>query len=169
MADRVLVAYASKYGATEGIAEKIGEILREEGLEVDVLQAKQVGDLTQYDAFVIGSAVYIGQWRKEASNFLKKNENLIAGKPVWLFSSGPLGEGDAIELMEGWQYPTQLQPVIDRIKPRDTTVFSGSADTNKMNFFERFIIRMVKAEFGDFRDWHSIESWTKTIAGELKK
>ena len=169
MAEKVLVVYASKYGATTGIAEKIGETLREEGLQVDVLQAKKVGDLTQYDAFIIGSAVYMGQWRKDAANFLKNNENLLAGKPVWLFVSGPTGKGDATELMQGWLYPGKLKPVIEAIKPRDIGVFHGNIDVSKLNFFERFIIRMVKAEFGDFRDWHSIDTWAKTIADEQKK
>ncbi len=169
MADKVLVAYASKHGATKGIAEKIGEVLREEGLQVDVLQAKQVGDLAQYDAFVIGSAVYMGQWRKDAVNFLKNNLTILTGKPVWLFVSGPTGKGDATELMQGWLYPGKLKPVVEAIKPRHIGVFHGIIEMNKLNFFERFIIRMVKAEFGDFRDWHSIESWAKTITADLKK
>lgn len=169
MADKVLVAYGSKYSATAGIAEKIGEILCEEGLQVDVLQAKQVGDLAQYDAFVIGSAVYMGQWRKEVSSLLKKNEEPLSAKPVWLFSSGPVEEGDPVKLAEGWSIPKSLQPIIDRIQPHDTTVFHGAIDINKLNFFEKLIGRMLKITVADYRDWDSIAAWAKTIAGELKK
>ena len=43
---RVLVAHATKYGAAAGIAEKIGAVLREAGLGVDVLPVDRVGDLT---------------------------------------------------------------------------------------------------------------------------
>jgi menaquinone-dependent protoporphyrinogen oxidase len=169
MAGKILVAYASKHGATADIAEKIGQLLSQEDLDADVMPANQVVDVTQYDAFIIGSASYIGQWRKEASKFLGTNEKLIAGRPVWLFSSGPTGEGDAVELMKGWRFPERLQPIIDRIKPRDIAIFHGSIDIKKLSFFEKLIVRAVKAPIGDFRDWDSITSWTKSIAGELKK
>ncbi|MFC1921369.1 flavodoxin domain-containing protein [Chloroflexota bacterium] len=169
MAEKVLVVYGSKYGATAGIAEKIGAILREEGLQVDVLQADHTGDLTQYDAFVIGSAVYMGQWRKEVSSIIKNNEKLFVGKPVWLFSSGPVEEGDPVKLAEGWSLPKSLQPVTDRIKPRDITIFHGAIDVNKLNFLEKLIGRMLKITVADYRDWDAITNWTKNIAGELKK
>jgi len=57
--DQVLVAYASKHAATAGIAEKIGQVLREAGLPADVLPAGRVRDLTPYRAVVLGSAVYM--------------------------------------------------------------------------------------------------------------
>lgn len=101
MAVTVLVAYASKYGATAEIAEKIGQLLRQEDLQADVLPVNRVGNLTQYKAVIIGSAVYIGKWRKEVVKFLRTNEKLLAERSVWLFSSGPTGEGDPVELMKG--------------------------------------------------------------------
>ena len=71
METRVLVVYATKYGATAGIAEKIGQVLQEAGLSVDVQPADQAGDPTAYQAVVLGSAVYVGRWRKEAARYLK--------------------------------------------------------------------------------------------------
>ena len=38
----ILVAYASKYGATAEIAEKIGEVLRQSSLDVSVLSVEKV-------------------------------------------------------------------------------------------------------------------------------
>ncbi|NIV37101.1 MAG: flavodoxin, partial [Anaerolineae bacterium] len=113
--EKILVAYATKYGATAEIAERIGQVLREAGLEADVQAADRAGDLGQYGAVVLGSAVYIGQWRKEAARFLKENETTLVEKPVWIFSSGPTGEGDVEELMSGWSFPGRLQPIADRI------------------------------------------------------
>lgn len=110
MDNQVLVAYASKYGATAEIADKIGQVLRQAGLQADVLPTRRVSDLTPYQAVVLGSAVYIGKWRKEAVKFLQANEVVLAEKPVWLFSSGPTGEGDPLELTEGWRLPEKLQP-----------------------------------------------------------
>ena len=95
MDSQILVAYATKYGATEEIAEKIGQVLRQAGLSADVLPAEHVSNLSPYKAVVLGGAVYVGRWRKNAATFLKANEKVLAEKLVWLFSSGPTGEGDA--------------------------------------------------------------------------
>ena len=144
-------------------------MLRQKGLEVDVSPVGSAGDPASYQAVVLGSAAYIGQWRKEAVKFLSANEKSLAGKPVWIFSSGPTAEGDPIELVKGWRFPEKLKPVIDNIKPRDITVFHGVLDINKMNFIEKFMINKVKAPLGDFRDWDSIIAWATMIAGELGK
>jgi menaquinone-dependent protoporphyrinogen oxidase len=165
---KVLVAYATKYGATAEIAEKIGEVLQQAGLQADVQPADRVSDLSAYRGVVLGSAVYIGRWRKEATNFLKTNEQALAGKSVWLFSSGPTGEGDALELVQGWRLPGKLQPIADRIGPRDIAVFHGASDVNKLNFIERWMLNRVKAPVGDFRDWEAIAAWATTIADDLR-
>ena len=166
---RVLVTYATKYGATAEIAEKIGQVLRGAGLQADVLPADRAGDLSPYKAVVLGSAVYIGQWQKKAATFLRANETALAERPVWLFSSGPTGEGDPVQLMKGWRFPTSLQPIADRIHPRDIAVFHGAADPKKMNFIERWMIKNVKAPMGDLRDWSVINAWASGIAGALQR
>lgn len=168
MAKKVLVAYGTKYGATSEIANKIGELLRKENIQTDILPAGSAGDLSQYRAFVIGSAVYIGQWRKDAVSLVSKNVDLLSANPVWLFSSGPTGKGDVNDLMKGWKYPGKLKSAIERIKPRGIAIFHGAADEKKLNFFLRFILKRVKAPTGDFRDWEMITVWAKKIAGELK-
>jgi menaquinone-dependent protoporphyrinogen oxidase len=169
MEKRVLVAYATKYGATAEIAERIGEVLRKAGLTADVLPAERVGDVTPYQAVVLGSAVYIGRWQKHAANFLKANEKVLAERPVWLFSSGPTGEGDPVKLTQGWRFPKALQPIVDRIQPRDIAVFHGDVNVEKLNFFEKWMIKNVKAPFGDFRDWGAIASWATAVAHALKE
>ncbi len=166
---RVLVAYASKYGASGEIAEKIGQVLRQAGLQTDVSSVNRVGDLTQYKAVVLGSAIYMGQWRKEVGKFLKTNEKLLAERPVWLFSSGPMGKGDPVQLTKGWRFPKSQGPIIERIRPRDIAIFHGMLDMKKLNFFERLVVRIIRGPVGDFRDWDAIASWAAGIAGELRK
>ena len=166
---QVLVAYATKYGATAEIAEEIGQVLRQAGLRTDVLPADGVSDLNPYKAVVLGSAVYIGKWRKEAATFLEANEKALAERPVWLFSSGPTGEGDPVTLTQGWSFPGALQPIADRIRPRDIALFHGLLDLKKLNLVEKLMIKNVKAPVGDFRDWDTITSWAAAIAEALNK
>jgi menaquinone-dependent protoporphyrinogen oxidase len=168
MATQVLVAYATKYGATAGIAEMIGQVLQEAGLDVDVKQVDQAGDPTAYQAVVLGSAVYIGRWRKEAARYLQAHEKALAQRPVWLFNSGPLGEGDAAELAGDLGFPKGLRPIADRIQPRDIVVFHGAVDLQKLNPLERWMFKNVKSPIGDFRDWDAIDAWATGIAEELK-
>jgi menaquinone-dependent protoporphyrinogen oxidase len=169
METRVLVAYGAKYGATAEIAEKIGQVLQEAGLALDVKPADQAGNPQSYAAVVLGSAVYMGRWRKEAETFLQVHEKALAERPVWLFSSGPLGEGDPVHLAEGFGFPSGLQPIADRIRPRDIAIFHGAVDMKKLNPFERMMFRMAKSPGGDSRDWDAIAAWAAGIAAALKE
>jgi menaquinone-dependent protoporphyrinogen oxidase len=163
------VAYATKYGATAEIAEKIGEVLRSQGLQAEVQPADRAADPGSYTAAILGSAIYAGQWRKEAVTFLETNEQTLSGMPVWFFSSGPTGEGNPVELVKGWRFPDGQRPLADRIEPRDMAVFHGVIDGEKVNFAEKLIIKVLKAPFGDFRDWEAITAWATTIADELNQ
>jgi menaquinone-dependent protoporphyrinogen oxidase len=168
MNEKILVAYASKYGATQEIAEAIAGQLHQAGLTVDVCPADEVDSLKDYQSVVLGSAVYAGQWRKEAVIFLKTYEPILSEMSVWFFSSGPTGEGDPIKLMKGWRFPEALQALADRIKPCDIAFFHGVLDTKKMNWAEILLVKGLKAPLGDFRDWDAIQVWAKQIADTLK-
>lgn len=168
MDNKVLVTYATKYGATAEIAEYIGQTLRNTGLQVDVQSVKQVRNVEPYSAVILGSAVYIGAWRKEAVKFLQLHELELAKIPVWLFSSGPTGEGDPVQLLQGWLFPKGLQPIINRMQPRDVVVFHGKVDETKANAIDKWMIKQVKSPVGDFRDWDAISAWAQKIAQTLQ-
>jgi menaquinone-dependent protoporphyrinogen oxidase len=167
MEKKILVTYASKYGATAEITERIAQVLNQAGLQTDLMPVKQVRDLDCYDAIILGSAVYIGRWRKDAVKFLKANRKKLTERLVWLFSSGPSGEGDPVELLNGWRFPPKLQSIADTIQPQSITVFHGNVDMAKLSLIEKNILSNVRAPVGDFRDWAAIESWAKSIAETL--
>jgi menaquinone-dependent protoporphyrinogen oxidase len=169
MSDKVLVAYGSKHGMTAEIAERIAEVLRGQGIEADVASADRAGAPAGYRAVVLGAGVYAGMWRRQAAKYLKAHEAELTAMPVWLFSSGPTGAGDLEKLLSGWTFPAGLRPVAERIKPRGIVVFRGAFDAARANFFERWIMKKVKAETGDFRDWAAIEAWAAEIAKALKE
>lgn len=164
MDKKILVAYGSKRGSTAEIAEKIGETIRQTGLQVDVLDAGTVKDLTPYNKIILGSSVYIGLWHKNAVLFLKNNIEILEKAPVWLFICGPTGSGNPIDQMDGYLYPKSLQPLIERIHPRAITCFGGKLVLKMLNPFEKWIIKKVKAPEGDFRDWQVVESWANEIS-----
>jgi menaquinone-dependent protoporphyrinogen oxidase len=167
MTNPIVIAYATKYGATEEIAAKIGDTLKQASMSVEVLPADQVKDTAAYSAIVLGSAVYAGMWRKEAFDFLETDEAWLSDRPVWLFSSGPTGEGDASQIIKGWRFPEAQQPIADRIKPHDVAFFHGFINLKKLDLADKLIVKGIKAPTGDFRDWNVIAAWATGIAEAL--
>jgi menaquinone-dependent protoporphyrinogen oxidase len=165
----VLIVYASKYGATRGIAEKIAEVLRNEGLEAVLAEAGEKLDPAAYRAILVGSAVYIGKWQKKAVQFLKRHETVLAGKMTWFFSSGPTGEGDPVTILQGWEFPQALKEISERIRPAGIALFHGAVDMEKLSGLHRFMVKKINAPTGDFRDWKQISEWAAGIAAEIKK
>jgi menaquinone-dependent protoporphyrinogen oxidase len=164
----VLVTYASRSGSTTEIAEKIAEVLRSKGENVTIGPVAGVKDLNPYSAVVLGSAVYMGHWMREAVEFLEHHEAALATRPVWIFSTGPTGPGDPVERLHGWRFPEAQQPIADRIKPQDTVLFHGKIDIQDLNFGEKIMIRALGAPTGDFRDWNAITGWAEGIARVLR-
>jgi len=165
---KLLVTYASKYGSTVEIAQVIGEELHKRHYEVEVKSVDDVDSLVGYDAFVIGSALYAGGWMKSAARFLRSNQEVLAGHPVWLFSSGPTGQGDPNQIMDGWTFPEDLQTVLEEIKPKDVILFHGKIDPDRLSATERMIIQSVNATVGDYRDWLVVRGWARRIDLGLK-
>lgn len=160
---RIIVASASKHGSTEGIAEAIAERLRQLGNDATAVRVGDLDDLDGVEAVVLGSAVYAGSWMKDAIEFVDANAEKLAGMPVWLFSSGPLGT----EVHDEEEQPRQLAELSRRLQPHDHRVFFGALDIGKLGFGERMMVKAVKAPEGDFRDWPAISGWTDEIAREL--
>jgi len=166
---KVLVAYASKYGSTAEIARRIARVLKGDGHKVQLLDTGNVDQIDKFDAVVLGSAVYAGQWRKSAVELILSHESSLSGIPIWLFSSGPTGEGDPQEIMNGWNFPDSLQAAASRIQPRDKAFFHGVLDSDQLSLPEKLIVKGLGAPLGDFRDWEHIEAWAEAIAKFLSE
>jgi menaquinone-dependent protoporphyrinogen oxidase len=170
----VLVAYASKYGATRGVAERLADRLRAAGLEAQAQPVTAVSDLSGYSALVIGGAAYLGHWLKEATEFVRRNEAVLATAPVWLFSSGPLGteptDAPGREA-RGATEPKEFVELKETIKPIGSRVFFGALDPGRLGFRDRALRTLPAGRAllpeGDFRDWPDIDAWAARIADEL--
>ncbi|UNX53930.1 flavodoxin domain-containing protein [Georgenia sp. TF02-10] len=157
----VLVSAASRHGATAEIAEAIGRTLAEAGHAVDVRPPADVTDLAGVDAVVLGSAVYAGSWLAPARELVDRLGAELATRPVWLFSSGPLGDPPmpAEEI--------DVSALVRATGARDHRVFPGALDKHKLPFAERAIVRGLRAPMGDFRDFAAVAEWARGIAAEL--
>jgi menaquinone-dependent protoporphyrinogen oxidase len=163
--ERILVAYASKHGSTAEIAERIGERLRDAGHDVDVRPAGSIGDLEPYDAVVLGSAVYMARWNRDARRLLTRRSKQLAERDVWLFSSGPVGE--ETDGAERWTTPKLVTKMLPRIGAHEHVVFGGRVPTDPRNFVERAMLKNTPPELQDRRDWQEIDNWGKWIGETL--
>jgi menaquinone-dependent protoporphyrinogen oxidase len=159
---RVLVTAATKYGATAEIAQAIAETLGDRGLEATVLAPEQVEGVDGYDAVVLGSAVYAGHWLKPARELIERHAAALAGQPVWLFSSGPVGDPPKPE-----EDPVDVAEIFGLTNAREHRVFAGKLVRKQLSFPERAIASALRVPEGDFRDWTEIRQWAAQIADAL--
>ena len=161
MAPRVLVTYASKHGSTQEVAERTAFSLDQLGVSVDVRPMNQVDAIDGYDGVVIGSAIYIGRWMKPANEFVERVLPALAGRRVWLFSSGPLGDQAETD-------PPGIAKLATSLKFVDHRLFPGALRKERLSLVERALVKGVKAPYGDFRDWTEIDAWAAAIARGLE-
>jgi menaquinone-dependent protoporphyrinogen oxidase len=182
----VQVVYASRHGGTAGIAERIGDELRAAGASVVVADASAQPAPNGFDAYVVGSGVYLGSWLREGVDFLERNAAILAERPVWLFCSGPLPHSSKTVESEdpltralgpregpGSGGRKRIDAIASAIHPREHRVFLGAFDpTDSPKSLQERLVRMLPAAkrvlpAGDFREWDAIEAWARGIAADV--
>lgn len=157
---KILIVVASKHGSTREIAEAMGEEMRAAGHEADLFDAGEAPPPHEYDGVIVGSAVYMGRWMAEAQTYVEAHSAALKELPVWLFSSGPLGD----EYPEGMGIPENIEELMTLTGAQEHEVFVGKLDKSELGLGERLVTRAVKAPAGDFRDWKAIRRWARLIA-----
>jgi menaquinone-dependent protoporphyrinogen oxidase len=161
---KVLVAVASKHGATTEIGQVIESSIRSGGLEVELRRIDEVTTLAPYDAVVIGSGVYSGHWMRPAREFVEIHEGDLKQLPLWFFSSGPVG--DPPKPLEN---PAEVAELVKRLGARGHRLFPGRIEASDLGISERALVALVRAPDGDFRPWSDIATWAESIATQLKE
>jgi menaquinone-dependent protoporphyrinogen oxidase len=165
----VLVTAASREGSTLDIAEAIAARLREQGFEVTVAAPDSVAELHPYDVVIIGSAVYAGRWLDGARDFVVRHRRELAQRPVWLFSSGPVGPPGSRLARAVAAAPADLAPILEATAARGHQVFGGKVGRGRVPPSRRLLLRLVPQLAGDWRDWGAIEAWADEIATALAR
>lgn len=159
---RVLVAVGSKHGATMEIGAAIAAVLAEHGLHPAVASTGDSERPNDYDAAVLGSAIYAGHWMKSALAYVERHAEALAAMPVWLFSSGPVGDPPRPD-----EEPVDVAEVVEATGALDHRIFAGKLDKGALSFGERAIALAFRAPEGDFRNWDAIRLWAEEVAGKL--
>jgi len=129
-----------------------------EGLEVELRSIAELADVAGFDAFVLGSSIYTGHRNKEAVAFMRRNQALLKGHSVWLFSSGPIGDQERVE-------PVELADLKAVVSVREHKLFGGAVKVDQMSFSERRLAKAMKVS-GDNREWPAIDAWSDQIRVE---
>jgi menaquinone-dependent protoporphyrinogen oxidase len=160
---KILVTAATRHGSSREVATLIAGILEDAGIETDVLEPDDVMSLAGYDAAVIGSGVYMGRWLDPARQLIARCHGEFAGRRVWLFSCGPLGEPAKPE-----SEPVDVEPLRMATGAIDHRVFPGRLVKSELGFAEKVVVAGVRAPYGDYRPWDEITTWAREIANRLR-
>jgi menaquinone-dependent protoporphyrinogen oxidase len=159
---RALVAYASKYGSTGGVADAIGKELCSMEVAADVLLIKNVSDISSYQAVVIGSAIYMGKWMSEAVDFIKKNRDVLRQVPVAYFLvCMTLSQPTEKKYAEVLSYMDPILKAVPEIKPVGIGTFAGALHYDNLSWLNKKILKSKGSPEGDFRDWSAIRAWAR--------
>jgi menaquinone-dependent protoporphyrinogen oxidase len=163
----VLVTAASQQGSTHEIAETVGRTLRTRGLEATVAGPDEIREVAGYDAFVIGSALYVGHWLDPALAFVRGFAPTLSTRPVWLFSSGPVGDPSRKLVQKMTADPVELPELLALTNAREHHIFAGKLAGKWLPAPQRISLVLFRGLEGDWRDWEAIERWADEIADSL--
>lgn len=156
-ADRVLVAFSNQTGSTAGIAEAITAVLLREGLTVECRQARDVIDVSPYQAVILGSGVFVPSRRSDGGGFLSRHADALAARPVWLFCAGPIGDGR--RSTESVPVPAEcsVMAVAEAVGARGAAIFGPVGIPAGTDLMERLVPV----------DLPAVRTWAAAIAAEL--
>jgi len=165
---RVLVGYASRFGSTRDIANRIADAIRRAGREVDVRPVEAISDVERYGAVVFGSGVYDGSWTPAATDLMRRHAGILAHKPLWLFSVGSFGDRHPVVGGLIKKEPKEIGEFEQTLHPRDYRVFAGVLDLEHWPAWGRLLFKAFGGHAGDNRRWPDIDEWADEIARELR-
>lgn len=159
---RVLVTTASKYGATAELGEAIRDALAAASVDAEYARVEDGPDPGGYDAAVVGSGVYAGHWLAAARKWVSEHAGALGAMPVWLFSSGPVGEPPVPK-----DETLDLSDIVEAVRPQGQIVLAGKVERSRLKFGDRAITAAMRVPDGDFRDFDAARAWAGEIAAAL--
>jgi len=167
MSASFLVAYASRYGSTQEVAEAVAEALRESGLAADACRARDVGSLAGYSVVVLGAPLYMYRWHRDAHRFLSRHVEALRERPVAVFALGPThAPYDEKEWEDSRGQLARELAKYPWLTPAAVEMFGGRFDPEKLPFPINLMAGQEPAS--DIRDWEAIRGWAGGLAEKLE-
>ena len=157
----ILLAYATRFGSTQEVAETVASVLRDAGIAVELQPMQEVRSLDGYEAVVMGAALYNTRWHQDAHQFLAKYQDALQQRLLAIFALGPVNSGEAAMRNSRRQLDKDLEKY-PWLKPVALEMFAGKYDTSKLGFFYKFMPAR------DLRDWEAIRTWASELAVQLQ-
>lgn len=166
---RAVIVVESRHGSTLGIAGELAQRFVFNDFRVQVVDPGENADAeVEADVVLIGSAVYLGKWLKHAVRYLERHAEQLADTPVWLFSSGPLGDDTAHGGVNVGMDADYVDRLVDCVGAREHRVFAGKLEKTSLGPIETVVAHAVHAPEGDFRDWRDVDEWADEIAAAVR-
>jgi menaquinone-dependent protoporphyrinogen oxidase len=159
---RALVAVSSRHGATGEMGDVVAEELAAAGIDVDHVVPDDVESVHDYDAVVLGSAVYAGRISPGLRDLVRRQGPLLRDRPTWLFWSGPVGDPPLPATV-----PEDVDALASLVEPREVRCFVGALDRGGLDLAERALVALTRAREGDYRDLDAVRAWARGIAAAL--
>lgn len=168
----VLVAYATRYGSTQEVAEAIAATLRERGLEVDLRPMSETRALEGYRAVVLGAPLYISHLHKDAQSFLSRHREVLAQRSVAVFALGPVST-DEQEMLESRNVLDEELEKYPWLTPIALEMFGGRYDPSKLGLSHRLLAALPASPLhglpaSDVQNWTTIHAWASDLAEKLR-
>ncbi|GCE75837.1 flavodoxin domain-containing protein [Cellulomonas biazotea] len=159
---KILMTVASRHGGTREIGEVVAQVLRDAGHDVDEVTPDDVEHVHEYDAVVLGSAVYVGRLAAALRDLVERQGAQLRSMPVWLFWSGPVGDPPMPPTP-----PDDVDVVARHAGAREPRCFVGRIERADLNLNERALVALTRAETGDFRDFEDVRAWAAEVVEEV--
>jgi len=160
----ILLTYATRFGSTQEVAEAITAELRQRGFEVYIRPMQEVTTLDNYDAVVLGAAIYNTKWHTNAHQFLAQHQEALMQRPVAIFTLGPLSSSEAAKRNSRRQLDKELAKY-HWLKLVALEIFAGKYDPSKPGLGSFYKLLPTR----DYRDWKAIRSWANTLPAQLER
>ncbi|MDA3954101.1 MAG: flavodoxin domain-containing protein [Bacteroidales bacterium] len=130
------IIYATREGCTEKCAHTLA-IELETNIEIFNIELDKNINLLDFETVIIGGSIHMGLINKKIKNFIDKNIEPLSEKKLGLFICC-MYEGEKAQEQFRNAFPEKL---------RDNALahgfFGGAFDFDKMNFFEKAIVKKV--------------------------